>query len=496
MRAQFKALREAMVMAGSYREWREAAQEHDRLTGMAAWREEDYSPDYDWQLIKTRLTELRRLRHGDDVLKLAYFLHEGLHGNLGGMGNPALYQYARFGTKRLVEDYIHEVAEAVEYLHAVDDPAFPTGEKIRFFSRIGKLFGRTGLLLSGGATLGMFHLGVVKALVDEGLMPRVLSGSSAGSIIVSVVGTHTDAQLSKVFEPEYLSMQAWRMLGIRNALRKRAIMDPQQLSDCIRDNVGDYSFEEAFELTGRIINIPVSPANPHEHARLLNYLAGPNVMVRQTSLASCAVPALFPPVELLAKDYAGDIQPYLPGRRWVDGSIEGDLPMLRMARLHNVNFYIVSQTNPHVVPFLSDQRKDTGLLPFVRDLATTSTRNTLKVARDHMRHSVVSNLLGKVHSITDQNYRGDVTIFPSQPPSRLLKVISNPTPQDIDEFIREGLHATWPKLERIRLASHISRSIDACLLDLKSRNYGVPVSRVRQASGRVVDMAQRALRMQ
>ena len=35
---------------------------------------------------------------------------------------------------------------------------------------------------SGGGSLGAFHLGVVKALLEHHMLPRVLAGSSVGSI--------------------------------------------------------------------------------------------------------------------------------------------------------------------------------------------------------------------------------------------------------------------------------------------------------------------------
>ena len=71
-------------------------------------------------------------------------------------------------------------------------------------------------------------------------------------------------------------------------------------------------------------------------------------------MASSALPGLYPPVELMppAARMARAIASYTPGERWVDGSIAGDLPKRRLSRLHNVNHYIVSQTNPHVVPFV------------------------------------------------------------------------------------------------------------------------------------------------
>jgi len=42
--------------------------------------------------------------------------------------------------------------------------------------------------LSGGAYLGYYHMGIVKALFKEMLLPRVISGASAGSIITAIIG--------------------------------------------------------------------------------------------------------------------------------------------------------------------------------------------------------------------------------------------------------------------------------------------------------------------
>jgi TAG lipase / steryl ester hydrolase / phospholipase A2 / LPA acyltransferase len=51
-----------------------------------------------------------------------------------------------------------------------------------FWLEVRRLYGRSALLLSGGATFGLYHLGVIKALVIAGILPRVISGSSAGSL--------------------------------------------------------------------------------------------------------------------------------------------------------------------------------------------------------------------------------------------------------------------------------------------------------------------------
>jgi TAG lipase/steryl ester hydrolase/phospholipase A2/LPA acyltransferase len=41
--------------------------------------------------------------------------------------------------------------------------------------------------------------------------------------------------------------------------------------------IGNYTFLEAYERTGRILNVSVSPADTNEPARLLNYLTAPQV---------------------------------------------------------------------------------------------------------------------------------------------------------------------------------------------------------------------------
>lgn len=46
------------------------------------------------------------------------------------------------------------------------------------------------------------HFGVVKAFLDEGLLPRVVTGTSAGGLIAALVGTRTDDELKCLIVPE------------------------------------------------------------------------------------------------------------------------------------------------------------------------------------------------------------------------------------------------------------------------------------------------------
>jgi TAG lipase/steryl ester hydrolase/phospholipase A2/LPA acyltransferase len=50
-------------------------------------------------------------------------------------------------------------------------------------------------MFSGAGSLGHFHTGVVKALLEQDLLPNVISGSSAGSVTAAMLGTHSDEEL-------------------------------------------------------------------------------------------------------------------------------------------------------------------------------------------------------------------------------------------------------------------------------------------------------------
>ncbi|MFU8765095.1 MAG: patatin-like phospholipase family protein, partial [Haliea sp.] len=182
-------LERQMAECNTYDEWREAALEHDELSGMRRWREVDQTRQYDYSQIRLRLDRLRSLRSRHDYQGLLFTLNEGIHGNMGGMGRSTLYRRAKFGTKQLIEQYIDEVDDSLRFLAELKSDDVTLQQKMDFFYRANICFGRSGLMLSGGGVLGFYHLGVVKALLEQGLLPRVISGSSAGSLVAGVVGT-------------------------------------------------------------------------------------------------------------------------------------------------------------------------------------------------------------------------------------------------------------------------------------------------------------------
>ena len=43
--------------------------------------------------------------------------------------------------------------------------------------------------------MGVYHMGVIKAMYDQGLLPRIISGASAGSLVAALVCTLTDDEM-------------------------------------------------------------------------------------------------------------------------------------------------------------------------------------------------------------------------------------------------------------------------------------------------------------
>ncbi len=472
LRPRTAALRAAWAdldAADSAEAWQTGAEALDALTGLDAWREEDESPHYDAALIRAELRELEGMRTRGDGLSLARTLTESLFRHLSDLTAPDLYRVALGGTKRLITDYLEEVEACLRWLACTPVEGIGHREKRHRFERSWRVYGRSALMLSGGATWGFFHIGVVKALFQAGLLPRILSGASTGAMVAAGMGSRTDAELEDLFaNPDQMRLDGLQPVGVRTAWRQRAWLDPERLLAVLRHNCGDWTFAEAHKRSGRVLNISVSPTRTRQKPRVLSHLTSPDVYVASAALASSALPGLFPAVVLDQRGPDGARVPYVPSERWVDGSIYEDLPKLRLARLHNVNHFIVSQTNPHVVPFVS-HHDERGLLPTVAGLTTTAVRTqgawaaelASKAARRN--RGPLGQLADRAQALASQDYRGDIDIHPRFRMALLKKVVVNPSPDDLAVFIREGERATWPKLAMVRNQTRLGRVFRECV---------------------------------
>jgi hypothetical protein len=83
-------------------------------------------------------------------------------------------------------------------------------------------------------------------------------------------------------------------------------MDIKILEACVRANVRPWTFAEAYDRTGRIINIIVSPSRDNKDApRLLNYLTAPNVVRLRQRIGSPSAALLTVPVRPVERRWSG-----------------------------------------------------------------------------------------------------------------------------------------------------------------------------------------------
>jgi TAG lipase/steryl ester hydrolase/phospholipase A2/LPA acyltransferase len=407
----------------------------------------------------------------NDAEGLMYILHEGLHGNLGNIAAASLKRYAKIGTKHLIEEYIQEVCEALDFIYQADEIDFQ--EKLSFFDETAHAFGRSCIMLSGGAGLGFFHAGVVKSLVEHDLLPDVISGASAGSIIAALVGTRTNEELKDILTPEaiYTGFSEWLQW---KGFNKDSLFDSTNLENALIELFDLTTFEEAFKKTGRHMTITVSPADLHQYPRLLNSKTSPNAIIAQAARASCAIPLIFSAVQLKAKNQAGDIVPYIPTRRFADGSIMADLPFDRLARLYGVNHSIVSQTNPISTLFRARDKRDANgflelTLRHVAKIAKINSIYAFDLLEGAISHKATKLGIHKIRAIIDQQYMGDINILPEPTLANYMQLMSNPTLESLSELFKHGERATWPQLDLIKRNTIISKTLSKYLKRLTER---------------------------
>lgn len=471
-----KQLQSQLSQARTRAEWEAAAHKLDELDDLLAWREQANTDLLHTTLIEEHMNDMRLCREQGDTRALTRVLQESLYRHLGELANPDLYAVARTGTKYLVTRFLDEVERSMDFI--CDHPMAGATEeqKLQLFLQAEKVYGQPALMLSGGAAFGVFHLGVARALWEQDLLPDIIAGSSMGAIVAGTLCNRNEKELKRFFShPEKLHTEAFRWLSVEQVWLRRHTMDQHQLLEHIRANVGSASFREAYRHSGRILNISVSPTRTRQKPRLLNQLSAPDVMIDSAILASCAVPAIYPPVILkartLKRDADAEIE-YMPTERWIDGSVHGDMPLMRLARLHNVNRTIVSQANPHVLPFISHHQRR-GSFATLRQatavFAHGQVATMLELSRSSWTPALVRPFLEQAHALATQSYLGDINIqFPFRP---LLyrKVLSNPDPEDMEAFIRMGERATWPQLAMIRDQTRISRTFSRCIARLRER---------------------------
>jgi NTE family protein len=176
---------------------------------------------------------------------------------------------------------------------------------------------KIGVALSGGATLGAAHIGVLQVLEREGIRPDFVAGTSAGALVGAVycAGVPLD-ELENIF----INMK-WPTI-IRLAITTPlSLFDMQPIDSVITKIIGEVEFKD--------LEIPFA-------AIACDLVTGKRIVLDRGPVApairaSASVPGIFKPVEI-------------DGNMLVDGGVVDNLPVDQI-RAMGAKFTIASDVS-------------------------------------------------------------------------------------------------------------------------------------------------------
>ncbi|KAL9936950.1 hypothetical protein V8E36_004185 [Tilletia maclaganii] len=488
-RGQKGQLRKRLRAAQTWEEWKTTALELDNFLGLQRWKEEDASGLYDWILVKKVTASLRTHRDRGDAEKLLEVLELCLKNNFAGVENFKLFSQTYFGTKNLVERFATETEESLRFIHETNKISLE--EKRIFYRRVAKNLGKSALCLSGGGSFGYYHVGVVRALLDANLLPNIISGTSAGGLIAALACTRTDEELKELLVPALADritaceepLRIWAARAYKTGARFDTVAWASKATFFTR---GSTTFLEAYQRTGKILNVSVIPADRHSPVKLLNHLTSPHCIIWSSLLASAAVPGLLNPVCLMQKTKDGEAIPYNLGHRFKDGSLRVDIPLEELHALFQVNYPIVSQVNPHIHLFHFAPQGTPGrpvahrhgkgwrggfLLSAFEHVLKLHLAMNFKIIRDL---DLLPRLLGTDwSSVFLQRFTGAVTIIPKTRFWDWMRILSDPDRKELARMLRVSQSVSFPKLHmienRMRLENAIESGRRACRRAIRAR---------------------------
>ncbi|MHB1127468.1 MAG: patatin-like phospholipase family protein [Bacillota bacterium] len=188
-----------------------------------------------------------------------------------------------------------------------------------------------GLVLSGGGLRGAAHIGVLKVLLENGIKPDVIAGTSAGSIVAALYGAglsipEISSELSKVHAKKVSYLGKSLPVLLIKALLGRytglptGLLNGQAIEALIREAVGAKTFEElnlpvlvmtTDICTGQAVVFTTSDLIALPGVKDTVFYTGAEVA--DAVRASIAIPGIFSPKELA-------------GRILVDGGVVNNAP--------------------------------------------------------------------------------------------------------------------------------------------------------------------------
>ena len=368
-----------------------------------------------------------------------------------------------------------------------------------FLKRARAAYGRTALCLSGGAMMGQYHFGHIKALLEEDALPHIMSGTSAGSAIAAFLCTRNDEEIMRDLRPEILYdkmlcfSRSWPERFI-SYIKTGAMFDVDEWLEMIKwFTCGDMTFDEAYRKTGRVFCITLSATTKRAPPVLVNHITAPNVVIASAVIASAAVPGFIHPVKLQVKDKDGTVR-VQGNETWWDGSIEQDIPTAGLAEMLNCHFFVTAQCNPHIVPFFynskgdvgrpsrwsSGMREDSWRGGFLLSALEMYLKNDMRAKFSFLRDVEAAKGF-HANLFSQSTYSGSTTIVPQVARIDYFKLFVNQKISDLERYFQGGTVAAYQHIAMIRLHYRIANALDECLAVLEQSD-GTASSKPRRRS--------------
>lgn len=194
---------------------------------------------------------------------------------------------------------------------------------------------KIGLALSGGAVRGMAHVGVLRALAENGIPIDCIAGTSSGSI----VGGAYASGLSIEEIAEFGRNLRWRHIG-RITMSRLGVQSNERLEQYLRDRLPVTKFED--------LPIPFAAVATDLNTHAAVVLKGQGDICRAIR-ASCTIPGWYVPVI--------DDQ----GRQLVDGGLVAVVPTA-VTRSLGADIVISVDVNSEGLSFVGSSTSMIGIL--------------------------------------------------------------------------------------------------------------------------------------
>jgi NTE family protein len=158
---------------------------------------------------------------------------------------------------------------------------------------------KIGLTLSGGGAKGIAHIGVIRALIENGVIPTIVSGTSAGSIVGALYAAGASPDDMERMISDSSMLKIFRVVGLPGAGLVRL--------DYLTERLAEFIPKDSFEALRMPFYVCATNLN---YGRATHFNTG---TLFDKITASCAVPWLFKPV-------------VIDGELYADGGITNNLP--------------------------------------------------------------------------------------------------------------------------------------------------------------------------